>query len=235
MKKNIIILFVILIIIFFLLFTTWEKKLSNARNEIDSLESVLSNLEIIIREKDEELKSNNVLVNNSNILLSTVYYGTAEPVGGGSWKNFTAFSLFYKDKLYLITAGHCIEYEDLKYTNFKFKQNNNESFIYPVLLDYNNDYKNNRDYAIFSSHFLRNGLLIYDEDKEPEYVLGNTEKKINFFKEFNDAIEGESGSPILNSKCRLVGIVIKSNSQYTPIDVVTGAIDKIIKSTGEAE
>ncbi len=235
MKKIIIILFAILIITLSLLVIIREKKLSDARNEIDSLKSALSDLEFKIVEKDEKIKDNNVLINNSNTLLSTVYYGTAEQIGEGTGKNFTAFSLFYKDKFYLITAGHCVEYEDLKYTNFKFKPNNSELFIYPILLDYNNDYKNNRDYAIFSSHFVRNGLLIYDEDKEPKYVLGNTEKKMNFFKEFNIAIEGESGSPILNSKCRLVGIVIKNNSQYTPIDTVTEAIDRIIKTTGEPE
>ncbi|MDD5621783.1 MAG: hypothetical protein PHQ09_01310 [Actinomycetota bacterium] len=234
MKKIIIILFVVILIILSLLVIIREKNLCDARNEIDSLKSALSDLEVKIVEKDEKLKNNNILINNSNILLSTVYYGTAEQIGEGPGKNFTAFSLFYKDKFYLITAGHCIEYEDLKYTNFKFKQNNSESFIYPILLDYNNDYRNNRDYAIFRSYFIRNGLLIYNEDKEPKYVLGNTEKKINFFKEFNTATEGESGSPILNSKCRLVGIVIKNNSQYTPIDTLTEAIDRIIKTTGES-
>jgi len=235
MKKIIIILFVVLIIIFSLLLTVWEKKLCDARNEIDSLKSALSDIETRIAEKDEELKSINILINNSNILLSTVYYGTAEPIEGGPEENFTAFGLFYKDKFYLITAGHCIENDDLKYTNFKFKSNSSESFIYPKLLDYNNDNKNNKDYAIFRSNFVRNGLLIYDEDKEPKYVLGNAEKRINFFKKFNTAIRGESGSPILNSKCRLVGVVIKNNDQYTPIEVVTEAIDKLIETTGKSE
>lgn len=235
MKKIIIILFVVLIITFSLLLTAWGKKLYDARNEIDSLKSALSDIEIRIAEKEEELKRNNILINNSNALLSTVYYGTAKPIEGGPEENFTAFGLFYRDKFYLITAGHCIEYDDLKYTNFKFKSNSSESLIYPNLLDYNNDYKNNKDYAIFSSPFVRKGLLIYDEDKEPKYVLGNTEKRINFFKNFNTAVEGESGSPILNSKCRLVGVVIKNNDQYTPIEVVTEAIDKLIETTGEPE
>jgi len=233
MKKNVIILYAILITILFLLVIINEKKLVDARIEINSLKSTSSDLEVKILEKDEELRDNNILINNSNILLSTVYYGTSEQTGEGHGKNFTAFSLFYKGKFYLITAGHCIENEDLKYTNFKFKPNNSESFIYPILLDYNNDYKNNKDYAIFSSHLVRSGLLISNKDKEPKYVLGNTEKKINFFKEFDTSIEGESGSPILNSKCRLVGIVIKNNNQYTPVDILIGAIDRIIKATGE--
>lgn len=235
MKKIIIILFIILIITLSLLLTFWGKKLYDARNEINSLESALYDMEITVAEKEEELKRNNILINNSNILLSTVYYGTAEPIEVGTDKKFTAFGLFYRDVFYLITAGHCIEYDGLKYTNFKFKSNNSESFIYPKLLDYNNDYKNNKDYAIFYSHFVRKGLLIYDEDKEPKYVLGNTERRINYFKEFNNAIGGESGSPILNSKCGLVGVVIKNNDQYTPIEVVTGAIDKLMETTREPE
>ena len=68
---------------------------------------------------------------------------------------------------------------------------------------------------------------MYDKDKNPKYVLGNTERKINIFKKFDTAIEGESGSPILNSNYKLVGIVIKNNSDYTLIDIVAEAIDKL--------
>ena len=64
---------------------------------------------------------------------------------------------------------------------------------------------------------------------EPRYVLGNIERKLNFFKEFNTAREGESGSPILSKGCRLVGIVIKNNSDYTPIGEVTDAIDRLLE------
>lgn len=233
MKKDIIILFIIIIITSSLLFTGCKKELDYAKDEINSLESTLSDLEIEIAEKDEELKKINILIDNLNILLSTVYYGSAKPVEEGREKNFTGFSMFYKDDFYLITAGHCIEYDGLKYNNFKFKPNSSGVFFHPELLDYNNDYENNRDYAIFSHCFVRKGLLIYDKDKEPKYVLGNAERKINFFKKFDTAIEGESGSPILNSNCKLVGIVIKNNNQYTPIGVVTEAIDKLIENTGE--
>jgi hypothetical protein len=234
-KKKLIILFAVLITVFSLILSFGGIKLYDAVIEIDSLKSGLSDMEIRITEKDKELKSYNTLMNNSNILLSTVYYGTAELAEGGPDGTFTAFCMFYKDDFYLITAGHCIEYDDLKYTNFKFKSNSSGTYIYPNLLDYNNDYKNNKDYAIFHSHIFRKGLLIYEENKEPKYVLGNTEKRINFFKRFNTAIGGESGSPILNSDCRLVGIVIKNNDNYTPIDVVTDAIDKLMGSAIEPE
>ena len=149
-------------------------------------------------------------------------------------KNFTAFGIFYRDNFYLTTAGNCIEYDGLKYTNSKFKSNSSGALIYPKLLDYNNGYENNKDYAIFYNRLVRKGLLIYDKDKEPKYVLGNTERKINFFKKFITATGGGSCSPILNSKCRLVGAVIKNNNQYTPIEVVTEAIDKLIETTRES-
>jgi len=50
---------------------------------------------------------------------------------------------------------------------------------------------------------------------------------LNFFKGFDHAEEGESGSPILSSGCKLVGIVIKNNTDYTPIGEVTQAIDRL--------
>ena len=92
---------------------------------------------------------------------------------------------------------------------------------------YENDYENNQDFAIFCHRSIRKGLIIDNLNKEPKYILGNTNRKINIFKNFDTADEGESGSPILNSKCKLVGIVIKNNSNYTPIEVVTEAIDKL--------
>lgn len=228
MKKSIIIFFITLIITFSLFFTSCKKEFNEAALEIEALKSEIEKLEIESSIKDEEIKTINILTNNLNLLLSTVYYGSAEPIDGGREKNFTAFSMFYKDEFYLITAGHCIEYDGIKYTNFKFKPNSTGTWIYPELIYYENDYENNRDFAIFRHRFIKKGLIIYDEDNDPKYVLGNTERKINIFKKFDAANEGESGSPILSSRCKLIGITIKSNDQYTPIEVVTKAIDKLI-------
>ena len=136
--------------------------------------------------------------------------------------------MFYKDAFYLITAGHCIEYEGIKYTDFKFKSNTKDYWIYPELQYYEADYMNNRDYAIFTLPYLRTGLIVEDEDTEPKYVLGNFKRRLNFFKEFDHAREGESGSPILSSGCKLVGIVIKNNADYTPISEVTRTIDELL-------
>jgi len=141
--------------------------------------------------------------------------------------------MFYKDDFYLITAGHCIEYEGIKYTDFEFKSNNSRYWIYPELLYFEADYMNNRDYGIFILSRLRTGLIIDDEDTEPKYVLGNFERRLNFFKEFDHSEEGESGSPILSAGCKLVGIVIKNNTDYTPISEVTSTIDRLSRERGD--
>jgi len=198
-----------------------------AEEEIKDLKIEIARLEKETEKQGEKLSDYDILTGNLNKLLTTVYYGSATPETEGREKNFTAFSMFYKDNFYLITAGHCIEYGGIKYTDFKFKSNTSSQWIYPELLYYEADYMNNRDFGIFTYPNIRTGLIIDDEDTEPGYVLGNMERKLNFFKEFKQAKEGESGSPILSLGCKLVGIVIKNNTDYTPISVVTLAIDKL--------
>ncbi|MES0342356.1 MAG: hypothetical protein ABUK08_08590 [Candidatus Humimicrobiaceae bacterium] len=203
-------------------------RLSIAEEEIKDLKIEIAHLEGETEEQSEQLSDYDILTGNLNKLLTTVYYGSAVPETDVGDKNFTAFSMFYKDAFYLITAGHCIEYEGIKYTDFKFKSNTKDYWIYPELQYYEADYMNNRDYAIFTLPHLRTGLIVEDEDTEPKYVLGNFKRRLNFFKEFDHAREGESGSPILSSGCKLVGIVIKNNTDYTPISEVTGTIDRLL-------
>ena len=66
-----------------------------------------------------------------------------------------------------------------------------------------------------------------EEEITPQYVLGNLERGLNLVKRYKDAKEGESGSPVLNSKCHVIGIMIKKNGAYTPIQVVLKALDTI--------
>ena len=202
-------------------------RLDQAEKEVEELKLEIADLQEDIELKAEELKDHDILTHNLNSLMETVYYGSAAPMGDERRKCFTAFAMYYNEKFYLITAGHCIEYDDVRYTDFRFKSNEMKSWIYPDLLYYEADYPNNRDFAIFSHRFITKGLMVEEEDMEPRYVLGNIERKLNFFKEFDTAHEGESGSPILNRGCKLVGIVIKNNSDYTPIIEVTNAIDKL--------
>jgi len=211
-----------------LVFVGCSSKLSQAKKEIETLETEISELEDEASKKESELNDYGILTSNLNKLLSTVYYGSAVPVDDGRNKNFTAFSLFYNNSFYLITAGHCIEYDGIEYTDFKFKSNIQGQWIYyPKLLHYQTDYENNNDFAIFYSPSIRKGLIIDPDDKEPKYILGNTERNLNLFKEFSMTFEGESGSPILSAQCKVVGIVIKNNSDFTPIEKVTKTIDKL--------
>jgi len=209
--------------------TSCSGRIGRAAEEIEELKMEIAGLSQDIELKEEELQDHYILTGNLNRLLETVYYGSATPVEGGREKNFTAFAMHYREEFYLITAGHCIEYDGIKYTDFRFKSNHRGSWIYPELLYYEADYENNRDFAVFGHRLITRGLIIEEEDKEPRYVLGNIERKLNLFKEFDTAREGESGSPILSRGCRLVGIVIKNNSEYTPISRVTDALDRLLE------
>jgi hypothetical protein len=223
------ILFVlILLAIAINIITGCSTRLSIAEGEIKDLKIEIAHLEEETEEQSEQLSDYDILTGNLNKLLTTVYYGSAVSETDVGDKNFTAFSMFHKNAFYLITAGHCIEYEGIKYTDFKFKSNTKDYWIHPELQYYEADYMNNRDYAIFTLPHLRTGLIVEDEDTEPKYVLGNFKRRLNFFKEFDHAREGESGSPILSSGCKLVGIVIKNNTDYTPISEVTRTIDRLL-------
>lgn len=199
------------------------------RRDLSSLTGSFANIESTLNERTARLSSAELLLNNTNRILSTVYFGTADIDERKEAKDFTAFSIIYKDKYYLITAGHCVEYENIKYKNFKFKANNGRSWLTPELLLYNNDYTNDRDYAVFyKNNLITTGLYpaAKDEDLTPQYVLGNLERDLNLIKKYKDAMHGESGSPVINSKCHVVGIMIKKDGSYTPIREVLDAIDK---------
>ncbi len=232
-KTQIIIFSLTFLIISLAAATGCSTRLSIAEKEIKDLKIEIAQLEEEAEEQSRQLSDYDILTGNLNKLLTTVYYGSAVPETEGRDKNFTAFSMFYKDNFYLITAGHCIEYEGMKYTDFKFKSNTSSQWIYPELFYYEADYMNNRDYGIFTLSCLRAGLIVDSEDTEPRYVLGNFERKLNFFKGFDHAKEGESGSPILSSGCKLVGIVIKNNTDYTPISEVTSTIDWLLEEQGD--
>ena len=67
-------------------FTSCKKELNEAALEIEALKSEIEKLEIKSSVKEEEIKKVNTLTNNLNLLLSIVYYGSEEPVGGGRGK-----------------------------------------------------------------------------------------------------------------------------------------------------
>jgi len=208
-----------------------------ASNKIDFYEQDISEISNSMNEINEnvnqgfiKLNSAELLLKNTNKILTTVYFGTADRGECEEAKNFTAFTLQYNDNFYLITAGHCVEMDGEKYENFKFKSNKSKSWIMPELLDYKSDYKNNLDYAIFySANPVNTGLIPVKpgEDLTPRYVIGNIERSLNLVKVYGSAIEGESGSPVLNSNCHVIGLVIKNDGTYTPITAVLDALDKL--------
>ncbi|MHB8277991.1 MAG: hypothetical protein ACYDIA_10120 [Candidatus Humimicrobiaceae bacterium] len=195
--------------------------------EISNLSNSFAGIDEAINQRFAKLSSAELLLNNTNKILSTVYFGTADIGEHEEAKDFTAFAMLYENEFYLITAGHCIEMDGEKYENFKFKANKSKSWIMPELLDYKSNYKNNLDYAIFySRHPINMGLIPakLGEDMTPQYVLGNLERGLNLVKRYSDAKEGESGSPILNSSCHVIGLMIKKDGTYTPIEVVLNAL-----------
>ncbi len=185
-----------------------------------------------INERMDNLSAAELLLNNTNLILKTVYYGTADTEKIEEAKKFTAFSMIYKDKFYIVSAGHCVEMDNIKYKNFKFKQNFKFNWIYPELVTYKNDFANNNDYAIFYDKKITMGLLPAkaNEDLTPQYVIGNLNNNLNVIKRYKDAKEGESGSPILNSKCHVIGVIIKKDGGYTPISVILDALENLDKA-----
>ena len=231
----IIVSFLVLTFLVTFLLTYFElKKISNNleeyKNNTLNLTRIVMALSDNFTQRTSKLSSAEILLNNTNQILSTIYYGTANKDELEDGRDFTAFAIKYKEEFYVITAGHCVEMDGEKYNNFKFKANNKTYFISLKLIDYKSDYKNNNDYAIFYDPLIiRTGLYPAspNEDQTPQYILGNMEKDLNLVKRYKDAKEGESGSPVINSKCHVVGIIIKKGGAYTPISEVLKALDKI--------
>jgi len=226
-------IFVIVLALFLVLFFKIRDisiQFSEYNSNISTLASEVSVLNKDFNDQMLKLNGSELLLSNVNRIISTVYFGTADNDVREEVKDFTAFAMMYKEKYYLITAGHCIEFEGEYYKNFKFKANDSTNWINMNLMDYKNDYENNIDYAIFySPDRIKMGLIpaAPGEENTPQYVLGNLERNINLVKRYKEAKEGESGSPILNSKCHVIGIMIKKDGAYTPIQIVLKALDTI--------
>lgn len=182
----------------------------------------------IIEEDKSKISEYEYLLNNYSLIsLNTIFTGAADYKERENARAFTAFSLYYKDKFYIITAGHSVDYEDIKYDNFRFKKQNRDNWIYPELFFYSNDYKKNDDFAVFVCDDIKKGLYPATDNQEPAFILGASTIKI--FKKGIKAGYGESGSPVINSRCQVVGVLIKSTGEYTDIQKVTDAIDKNLK------
>ena len=151
-----------------------NKEIENLNRQSDDL-----TLDLILSEK--EIEKYEKLIANLNSLLENVYYVYGE--SNGTYVCGTGFSLEYKNKIYLITAGHAVEDRDRRYYNHRFKANFSDVWIYPKLLAYDNDYLYYNDYAIFYSKEIKEGLKIdYDNDYS-RFLLGTINNDLNVIRE----------------------------------------------------
>ena len=166
------------------------------------------------------------LTANLNNLLKNVYYVYGE--GSETWVAGTGFSMVYKDKFYLITAGHIVDSEWGVHKNLRFKANFSNKWIYPKLIAYNKDSMAGNDYAIFYSDKVKSGLELDFENDDSEFIIGCEKLSINIIKDCNTInIVGESGSPIVDTEGEVTGISTTNNSlYYTDISTVELEINK---------
>ena len=100
---------------------------------------------------------------------------------------FTAFKISYKDKSYIITAGHCVNDNYGKEGVFKFKANFSQDWISPELLGYKADFTNLDDYGVFYSEDISGGLKVTadlnSKPSEDNYLLGSMDKEAEHIQE----------------------------------------------------
>lgn len=198
------------------------KVITKIVTEIEYVEVEVGNTEKI-NALEEDISRYSKLIGSLNTLLGNVYYGYAENENY-ILDGFTAFSMEYNGRYYLITAGHAVENNNIIFTDFKFKANYSDSWIYPRLLTYKNLYTHNEDYAIFYSEDIDSGLAVNSTNVNNKYVLGAN--KLNTIRRagMSKVIQGESGSPVINLDGEVIEILTGGT---TDIDVVLRAIDNL--------
>jgi hypothetical protein len=169
-----------------------------------------------------------VLLNGMNDLLKNVYIGSSSPKETAY--TFTAFKISYRNKSYIITAGHCVNDNYGKEGVFKFKANFSQDWVYPDLLGYKADFPNLDDYGVFYSNDITGGLKITadlnSKPSENNYLLGSMDKQLSIFRNLGDSSKkGESGSPVINQDGEVVGIYVVYGLVYTPIQLALDVID----------
>jgi hypothetical protein len=165
------------------------------------------------------------LLDSMNTLLGYAYIGssTAQQYS----YTFTAFSIEYKGRYYIVTAGHCVEDNYGEEGEFKFKANFSDEWIYPQLIDYKAEFWNLDDYAVFSGPGIRGGLPVSERKTPGKYLLGSADKGLSIFRNLGDSSKrGESGSAVINEHMEAIGIYVVYGYVYTPIQLVLEAIDR---------
>lgn len=226
MKK----LLIILLLILSILCVSCQKEIAADTKTITSIITVTSivedtqkidELEKELSDSREETEEYQKLISGLNSLLRNVYYGYQKKSdGSSSWG--TGFSIEYKEKYFLVTAGHIVDSEYGVFKNLGFKANFSDEWIYPKLLVYENDFQYGKDYAVFYSDKIDSGFKT-GKYELPAFILGNG--KLNIIKDnTSQSISGESGSPIININGEVIGIMTGAS---TNIDYVLEAIDNL--------
>jgi len=190
---------------------------SKLKEDNNNLKIEVNTLENDLTLNNEEVDKYKDLIGNLDNLLSNVYYVYGE--GNGTWVGGIGFALEYKNKFYLITAGHIVDGEWGIHKNLGFKDTDNK-WIYPKLLTYEVT-ETIPDYAIYYSDKIDNGLEVDLNNTEPDYRLG-----INKLIQENNnwGIDGECGSPIINLDGEVIGVHV---GYLSDIDIVLEAIDNL--------
>jgi hypothetical protein len=194
--------------------------------EVENTEKI-EELERKLEEAEEENQKYDYLLRNLNSLLKNVGYITGS---NNSYKNEgTAFTIGYKGKFYLISAGHLIENEYGKFGNFKYKSNFSDKWIYPELLTYENEYQHRIDYAVFVSDKINSMLNVDTENDVSLYQLNSLTISGYPIKNMGDeVISGESGSPLIDYEGEITGVmIVEFNDFFTEIEIVLKAIDEL--------
>jgi len=204
----------------------------NLKSEIEGLKSQLddnSSQEMENQPEDpetqpEELKK---MLNNMNDLLRYVYIGSSSP--DELAYTFTAFTIAYKGKTYIITAGHCVADNYGEEGLFKFKANFSDTWVYPDLLGYKAEFYNLDDYGVFYTDGMSGGFAPSDIVTEDLFLLGSLDKGLSIVRNLGDSSKrGESGSPVINENGDVVGIYVVYGFVYTPIQLALDLIDNTV-------
>jgi hypothetical protein len=218
---------------------TIEEDNAKAKSEIDKLNAEINELKTRLddesiknlEEQVEQLKLQpgnlKKLINNMNDLLANVYIGSAAPEELAY--TFTAFTILYNGKTYIITAGHCVADNYGKEGTFKFKANFSQDWIYPDLLGYKAEYYNLDDYGVFYMEGISGGFEVSDKKTEDQFLLGSIEKGLSIARNLGDSSKrGESGSPVINENGQVVGIYVVYGLEFTPIQFALDVIDNAV-------
>ncbi|MBM3706051.1 MAG: hypothetical protein FJW66_05950 [Actinobacteria bacterium] len=209
-----------------------ETQIESQTSQIEALEEKLSeknikNLEEQIERLEKDPEKLRKLLYSINDLLKYVYIGSSIEEGHGY--TFTAFSIEYKGKYYIVTAGHCVNDNYGKEGLFKFKANFSDAWIYPELIGYNAEFSKLDDYAVFYGEGINGGFKTGKIQTEGNYLAGSIDKGLSIFRDLGDSSRrGESGSPVINEEMEVIGIYVVYGYVYTPIQLVLELIDKSI-------